>query len=384
MGIETIYSEERLVKTLDECMGALQHAAFRTEGSLGRRHALDRDKIFFAYMNPFQLDTWKIKNSKAYRRLKHKTQVLAMANNAHIRTRRDHTDETVENAKLMSHVLGLNTDLVESIATGHDMGHTPFGHIGEVVLTALGGKRLKHETHGVFVAQYIERKGKGLNLTYETLLGIAQHSRNGGPLRQDEPTINEIALVMYADKLTYLFSDYNDAKRHGLLPQNFRYRAIEELGSNQTERCNTVMAAIMEESARKGRVMFSEGEVYERFEDARQFMWKNVYEMIDWSLHERQLRETYRIIEKLYGDEPWVDPIALLSLMTDRDVAELMRRRANLEEVTEQTLRQTSVGELLPSMYNREYNYWDLDLDWAHKKGDEGREGGLQRCLNTT
>ncbi|NQU79665.1 HD domain-containing protein [Candidatus Woesearchaeota archaeon] len=373
MAIETIYDEETISNTLDRCYGALKQNAFNPKESRGRRRKLDRDRILFCHMDPYQLDTWKIKNSKMHRRTKHKTQVIPLAKNAHIRTRLDHEDEVAENAKLMATVLGLNTTLVESTATGHDDGHTPFGHIGEVVLTQLGGKNLRHEKHGVFVAQHIERKGKGLNLTYETLLGIASHSRNGGSLRQEESMLDEIALVMYADKLSYLFSDYNDVKRHGLLPDNFRYRSIEELGRNQTERCQTVMAAIIDESARKGRVVFSEGEVYERFEDARQFMWKNVYEMIDWNLHKKQLQDTYQIVKKIYSEEPKVDPVVFMSLMTDRDVTELMQRRENLECITENTLRQTSAGEILPSMYNKTYNYWDLDLDWAKEPKEKDK-----------
>jgi dGTPase len=381
VAIQTLYSEDKIREVMEEYRGALQHKAFRIEESRGRRTQLDRDNVLFGHLDPFKLDTWKIKNSKAYRRTKDKTQVLAHARNSHIRTRRDHTDETVENAKIMATVLGMNVALVEAQATGHDIGHTPFGHIGEVVLTELGGKELKHERHGVFVAQHIERKGRGLNLTYETLLGIAMHSRGGGALRQDERVLDEIALVMYADKLSYLFSDYNDVRRHGLLPADFKYRPIEELGSNQTERVQMVMAAIIEESARKGRVVFSEGEVYERFEDARKFMWNNVYPRIDWDSHANQLRDIYRIVEKLYKEEPRIDPVVLVSLMTDGDVRELMMARARLEEINTAVFSRTSVGELMPSLYNKEYAYWELDLDWADKK--EG-EGGLEGCLATT
>ena len=382
MTINNLYSEDKINTLLQDCCGALHNWAFQDENSLGRRRQLDRDRIMFAYMNPFALDTWKIKNSKAYRRLKDKTQVLAHARNSHIRTRADHTNETVENAKMMATVLGLNVGLVEAIATGHDIGHTPFGHIGEVVLSHLGGKELKHEKHGVFVAQYIERKGKGLNLTYETLLGIAMHSRGGGALRQDEKIINEIALVMYADKLSYLFSDYNDVRRHGLLPHDFKYRPIEELGSNQTERVQMVMAAIIEESARKGRVVFSEGEVYERFEDARKFMWQNVYGRIDWDSHANQLRDIYGIVEKAYKEEPHIDPTVLVSLMTDGDVEELMMSRARLDRIDETVLGKTSVGELMPSLYNREYEYWNLDLEWGHDK-EQGKRRGLETCMDT-
>jgi dGTPase len=366
--IGTIYSEEKIQTTLNQCRCALEKSAFDTAKSKGRRDETDRDKIISSYLNPYQLDTWKIINSKAHRRLKHKTQVIAHSSNSHIRTRSDHTEETVKNAKIIATILGLNVDLVEAIATGHDIGHTPFGHIGEVVLSEIAGHKIRHEKHGVFIAQHIERKGMGLNLTYETLLGIAMHSRGAGSLRQTEEILNEIAVVMYSDKLSYLFSDYNDVKRHGLLPVNFRYRDIEELGKTKTERVNITIAAIVEESARKGRVVFSEGEVYERFEEARKFMWKNVYEMIDWDMHADQLRDVYRIAEKLYSDAPKVDPAVLVSLMTDKDVMEIMTSRARLRELNGHTFDNTSVGEILPSLYNKEYKYWELDLDWVDKK----------------
>lgn len=384
MKTETIYRPENIEQIISANREALKSRAFKPEMSKGRRDPHDRDDILYRCLDPFIADTWKIKQSKSYRRLHYKTQVLADPSNAHIRTRGDHTEEVVENAKMISAILGLNTSLTEAIATGHDIGHVPFGHIGEQVLSQLAGKRLKHDTHGVFVAQHIERKGEGLNLSYETLLGISQHSRGSRDLNIHTDTLDEIAVVMYADKISYLFSDYNDVRRHGLLDKNFKYHSIERLGKSQTERVYTVMAALIEESARKGKVIFSEGETYKLFEDSRQFMYDNVYDRIDWELHSKELEKVYSTIKDIYEDRVDIDPIVPLSLMTDRDIKTVTEWIEKVYPLDELVLKMTSIGEILPQLYNKQYEYWNLDLDWKKEQEDPTNRSAAQGCLAKT
>ncbi|MBW2972471.1 hypothetical protein KY359_05535 [Candidatus Woesearchaeota archaeon] len=386
MAAETLYSKEKVEKTFRECRYALKGSAFDPAMSRGRRYQEDRDSPFFGIMDPFELDTWKIRQSKAHRRAGNKTQVLACQTNDHIRSRLNHEEEVGSNATLMARILGLNVHYVSAVAEGHDDWHFPFGHIGEVVLSELASERLgypvklKHEKYALFGAQHIERNGRGLNLMYETLVGIGMHSRNDRPINGEKTMINEIELVVYNDKLSYLFADYNDIRRHPRWGPNFRYASIEELGRNQTERVQTVMAAILEESARKGRVSFSEGEVFEKFEDARLYMWKNVYNQIDWDMHASQLKHVYGILDQLFGEAPFIDPVVLLSIMTDKDIGELIEYSKKLRRL-EDALSLTSAWDIIPSLYNRQFNYLIPDLDWAHRKPDEDREPGTAACL---
>jgi len=373
--MQTMYDAERIKRTFAECRGALADVAFKSHETRGRRYKEDRDSVLYDAMDPFDLDEWKITHSKSYRRANDKTQVFANPWNAHVRRRGEHMNETAANSVLPARVLGLNIHLCRAIGRGHDIGHVPYGHAGEDILSELSGRRVKHPQHGVFVAQHIERKGKGLNLTYETLLGIAQHSRGAGSLNQGGTALNEFELCMLVDKLSYLYADYNDVKRTGLMDEHFTHYAIEALGRNQTERTFTVIEAIVRESAEKGRVSFSEGETYEMFEVGRKFMWKSVYELIDWESHKKDMATVHRIMDRLFIC-PRVDPTVLVSLMTDSDIEQIiMHKKHNLRIDERFLVEKTSVGELLPQLYNKEFEYWEQDLDWA---GERDRKSGLR------
>src|SRR5690242_13254092 len=164
---------------------------------------------------PFQRDRDRIVHSKAFRRLRHKTQVFVDPEGDHFRTRLTHTLETTGIARGVARALRLNEDLVEAIGLGHDLGHPPFGHAGEQALDELirerGGGGFRHNEHSLRVVEKLERGGRGLNLTEEVRDGIRKHT---GP---DEPATLEGKIVRIVDRVAYINHDIDDAIRAGML-----------------------------------------------------------------------------------------------------------------------------------------------------------------------
>ena len=178
---------------------------------------------------PFQRDRDRIVHSKAFRRLKHKTQVFISPEGDHYRTRLTHTLEAAGIARTVARALALNEDLTEAIALGHDLGHPPFGHIGESVLDAClqehFGERFRHNHHSLRIVERIERDGRGLNLTEEVRDGILRHT---GP---ELPATLEGRIVRLVDRIAYINHDIDDALRAGVLdPRDLPADAIGALG----------------------------------------------------------------------------------------------------------------------------------------------------------
>jgi dGTPase len=171
----------------------------------------------------FQRDRDRIVYSKAFRRLKHKTQVFLAPSGDHCRTRLTHTLEVSEIARTMARAMDLNEDLVEAIALGHDLGHTPFGHAGETVLNELVPGGFSHYRQSLRVVDVLENHGKGLNLTYEVRDGIAKHSKGYGEVIPADnlglPESSEGCLVRYADIIAYLSHDLDDAIQSNIITE---------------------------------------------------------------------------------------------------------------------------------------------------------------------
>jgi len=170
---------------------------------------------------PFQRDRNRIVYSKAFRRLKHKTQVFLAPTGDHFRTRLTHTLEVSEIARTLARALRLNEDLVEAIALGHDLGHTPFGHAGETVLDELMSGGFSHYKQSLRVVDVLENNGLGLNLTFEVRDGLAKHSKGYGEVipqaNKEMPETAEGWVVRYADIIAYLSHDLDDAIRSGVI-----------------------------------------------------------------------------------------------------------------------------------------------------------------------
>ena len=219
----------------------------------------------------FQRDTDRIVHCKAFRRLMHKTQVFLQPEGDHYRTRMTHTLEVTRIARTITQALGLNEDLAEAIAMGHDLGHTPFGHAGEVALTKCLGKPFRHNEQSLRVVDVLERDGQGLNLTHEVRMGILGHT--GDYI----PETLEGQVVRRSDQIAYVNHDIDDAIRAGILTDEDLPRDILRiLGGNHRDRVNTLVCDAIETSREAGAVCLSP-EVDQALKDLRSFMFERVY-----------------------------------------------------------------------------------------------------------
>ena len=218
----------------------------------------------------FQRDADRITHSKAFRRLKHKTQVFLQPEGDHYRTRLTHTLEVTRLSRVVCRALRLNEDLAEAIALGHDLGHTPFGHAGERALNTIYAEGFRHYEQSLRVVDYIEKDGRGLNLSYETRIGILAHT-TGHPAES-----REAAVVRLCDHVAYLNHDLDDAMRAGIVAESRLPGLIQSrLGTRTSQRIDAFIHNIIEASA-AGQVDISADmrEVWDLFHS---FMYENVY-----------------------------------------------------------------------------------------------------------
>jgi len=239
----------------------------------------------------FQRDRDRIIHSKAFRRLKHKTQVFLSSEGDHVRTRLTHTLEVAQIGRTIARALRLNEDLTEAIALGHDLGHTPFGHAGERALDKLSPIGFKHNEQSLRVVNILEKKG-GLNLTDEVCDGILCHTGN------QMPKTLEGKIIRFADKIAYINHDIDDAVRSGELKENqIPSSFVKILGKNHSQRINTMIEAIISESENKPDIIM-EQTVFNAMMELRQFMFENVY-LRPYAVEEE--RKAFNVIESLYN-----------------------------------------------------------------------------------
>jgi dGTPase len=224
---------------------------------------------------PFQRDRDRIVHSKAFRRLKHKTQVFISPEGDHYRTRLTHTLEACGIARTVARALGLNEDLTEAIALGHDLGHPPFGHTGESVLDQClaerYGVRFRHNHHSLRVVERLERNGQGLNLTEQVRDGILRHT---GP---ELPGTLEARVVRLVDRVAYINHDIDDALRAGVISlEDLPAEEIAVLGATVSERIDTLVADLVARSAEAGDIVQG-AEAGEAMDRLRDFMFERVY-----------------------------------------------------------------------------------------------------------
>jgi dGTPase len=251
---------------------------------------------------PFQRDRDRVVHSKAFRRLKHKTQVFIAPEGDHYRTRLTHTLETCGIARTVARALGLNEDLTEAIGLGHDLGHPPFGHIGEEALDealqAHGGRRFKHNVHSLRVVDVLERDGEGLNLTEAVRDGILNHT---GP---EQPATLEGRVVRLVDRVAYINHDLDDALRAGILTAGDLPTAeIELLGATGSQRIDTLVRDIVERS-REERDIAQSDEVGGAMLRLRKFMFERVYLAPQARSEHERVQRTVRGLFDHYVEEP--------------------------------------------------------------------------------
>ena len=219
----------------------------------------------------FQRDRDRILHCKSFRRLKHKTQVFLSPKGDHYRTRLTHTLEVSQNARTIAKALRLNEDLVEAIALGHDLGHTPFGQAGERILNELCDEGYRHNEQSVRIVEKLEKDGKGLNLTWEVRDGILNHQTSM------MPHTLEGKIVRLSDKIAYINHDIDDAIRAKVMSEEDIPLEIRKvLGMTTKERLNTLIHNIIMNSMGKNDIVMSE-EIGGAMQDLRKFMFQKVY-----------------------------------------------------------------------------------------------------------
>ena len=268
----------------------LSERAQFSDQSKGRSRP-ERD-VEFDVRTCYQRDSDRILHSKSFRRLMHKTQVFLQPEGDHYRTRMTHTLEVSRIARTVARALRLNEDLTEAIAYGHDLGHTPFGHAGEVALTEVMGRPFRHNEQSLRVVDELEKDGQGLNLTYEVRMGILGHT-TGSPL----PETLEGQIVRFADQIAYINHDIDDAMRAGILTNEDIPKSISDvLGDNHRDRINSLVTNLIIHSRQRDTLGMDE-EIYATMQALRSFMFERVYKNPKAKGEESKAR---RILQQLY------------------------------------------------------------------------------------
>lgn len=238
-----------------------------SQNSRGR----DREEAQCDIRPVFQRDRDRILHCKSFRRLKHKTQVFLTPRGDHYRTRLTHTLEVSQNARTIAKALRLNEDLVEAIALGHDLGHTPFGHAGEHILNDICRNGFHHNEQSVRIVEILEKNGEGLNLTWEVRDGMLNHQT------RLMPSTMEGKIVRLSDKIAYINHDIDDAIRGRVLSEEDIPREYREiLGDTTRKRLDTLIHNIITNSLGKNDICMSE-DVEQAMKGLRKFMFENVY-----------------------------------------------------------------------------------------------------------
>lgn len=244
-----------------------EHATFSAH-TRGRQRAETQSNTRTCFMR----DRDRIIHSKAFRRLKHKTQVFVSPEGDHYRTRLTHTLEVSQISRTIAKGLRLNEDLAEAIALGHDLGHTAFGHAGERALNEICPLGFAHNEQSLRVVDFLENSGEGLNLTYEVRDGICCHTGT------KKASTSEGRIVHYADQIAYINHDVDDAVRAGILrAQDIPRDTVCLLGSTNSARINSLVEAVINYGEAWGTIGFDE-ETGGAMEELRDFMFARVYQ----------------------------------------------------------------------------------------------------------
>ena len=308
--------------------------AAREKTSLGRERPAPPQPLRLAY----QIDRDRVIHSRAFRRLKHKTQVFVTPDSDHTVTRMTHTIEVQQVARTIARALNLNEDLTEAVALGHDLGHTPFGHAGEDALAELLPEGFRHNEQSLRVVDHLARGGRGLNLTAETRDGILKHSKVRESVAAEAwgtPRTLEGQIVKLADSIAYLNHDIEDAVSAGLITEaDLPDDARLHLGTDHSSRINTLVESCVRASAVSDELSTSqialEPDVLAATDELREFMFQRVY-LAPPTLE--QARRGQRIVRALYlhyeshpeqiegwsrpGDPSWRRAADYVSGMTD-------------------------------------------------------------------
>ncbi len=264
----------------------------------------------------FQRDRDRILHSKSFRRLKDKTQVFLTPEGDHYRTRLTHTLEVSQNARTIAKALQMNEDLVEAIALGHDLGHTPFGHAGERALNAVCPFGFEHSEQSVRTVDVLEKNGQGLNLTYEVRDGILNHQTKGSP------STLEGQIVRFSDKIAYIHHDMDDAIRGGILTEADVPKEIGDvIGYTTGERLDHFIHDLVTTSFGTGEIKMSEP-VGEAMTKLRRFMFERVYKNPEAKSEEGKAEMLMETLYNYYLHHVDLLPAELLALINQGEARE--------------------------------------------------------------
>ncbi len=283
--------------------------ATKSSASLGR----DREEAKCDIRTEFQRDRDKIIHSKAFRRLKHKTQVFLSPEGDHYRTRLTHTLEVAQIARTLARALNLNEDLSEAIALGHDLGHTPFGHAGERALNEIMPQGFLHFEQSVRVVEKVEKNGEGLNLTKEVKDGILCHTKG------KEADTLEGRLVKLADRIAFVNHDIDDAVRAGvLIRENIPKFSVEVLGTTRAQRIDTLVKSLINNS--KENYIKMHPQVQEAFDILYRFMYDVVYVNANAKREERKVPMMIQLLFEYYRANPNKLPAELMKIASTEGI----------------------------------------------------------------
>ncbi len=271
--------------------------AAKADQSKGRQHPEPDCHIRTA----FQRDRDRIVHSKAFRRLKDKTQVFLSPEGDHYRTRLTHTLEVSQISRTIARALRLNEDLTEAIALGHDLGHTPFGHCGEAILAQIHPTGFEHNQQSIRVVDVLEKRDKhkrGLNLTEEVRSGILNHR---GP---DTPSTLEGQIVKLSDRIAYINHDIDDAVRAGVLTLDaLPASAVRLFGKSHSERLNSMILDLVACSQGKDCILMSP-EKQVALKDLREFMFQTVYTNSEAKRDEAKAQQVLKALYEHFSENP--------------------------------------------------------------------------------
>jgi dGTPase len=288
-----------------------EYAAF-SKNTKGRQI----DEVKCDIRTDYQRDRDRILHSKAFRRLKHKTQVFISPEGDHYRTRLTHTLEVSQIGRTIARALRLNEDLTEAIALGHDLGHTPFGHAGEDVLSKIHPLGFRHNEQSLRVVDLLEGN-KGLNLTYEVRDGILNHSGDG------VPDTLEGKIVKFSDRIAYINHDIDDAMRAGIIDtDSIPMECLEVLGTSHKQRINTMIVDIIKESTDKNNILMSKDVKYAT-DKLRSFMFEKVYIGSKAKVEEKKAQNIIRELYYYFLENPDQIPHYQSSVRNQEEVERL-------------------------------------------------------------
>lgn len=261
----------------------------------------------------YQRDRDRIIHSKAFRRLKHKTQVFIAPEGDHYRTRLTHTLEVAQIGRTIARALRLNEDLTEAIALGHDLGHTPFGHAGEYALDEICSTGFRHYHQSLRVVEKLENKGAGLNLTWEVRDGILNHPTKG------KPNTLEGQIIRLSDKIAYINHDIDDAIRGKILAKDDLPKIYTDvLGKSSRERINNLIHDIVRNSIEQNQIRMSK-EMEEAMTELRAFMFTNVYIGSKAKDHEDKAKNMLTQLFLYFKEKPYILPVEYTDMIENEN-----------------------------------------------------------------